>query len=419
MSTRPRWKRSLDHLKHTPGLARDTTVIAGLVVIGLASGGYILSQQRVAYPWDDSYTFAADFEEVPGISPGNGQEVRMAGVAVGDIVAADVTADGKARLTLKIADKGDRVYDNARLVLRPKSPLNEMYVEIAPGGPPGLPLPKDGVIPASQTEDPEQVDEVLQNLDEESRTAVGSLLAEADAALASAAVALPPGLEAADGTLTSLRPVVEQLATRRENVRLLVTALSDIAKVAGTDDARLATLVSDARATLGVLDRSDAQLDAALGQLPGVTDELRRATTAVTALADELDPALKALSGASEELPTALADLRKTVGTLDRTLDVAGPLVREARPLVADLRPLVADLRPLLGDVRAVTTRLDVATAELVEYLPDLKDFVYNTSSVMSLEDANGGILRGLLEISQDSLPASLPSIDGAKGTDR
>jgi phospholipid/cholesterol/gamma-HCH transport system substrate-binding protein len=410
--------RVLDHLKRTPGLPRDTAVVAGLVVLGLASGGYILSQQRVAYPWDDSFTFAAEFEEAPGISPGNGQEVRMAGVTVGDIVAADVTDDGTARLTLKIdQDRASRVYDNARLVLRPKSPLNEMYVEVAPGGAPGAPLAEGAVIPASQTEDPEQVDEVLQHLDEESRTALGSLLAESDAALASASVALPPGLEAADGTLTSLRPVVEQLATRRESLRQLVTALSDIASAAGADDARLARLVSDARATLAVLGRNRDELDASLGELPGVTDELRRATTAVDALTAELDPALDGLRAASTELPDALGTLRSTVQELDGTLDAAAPVLQGARPLVADLRPVVADLRPILSDVRAVTARADVATAQLVDYLPDLQDFVYNTTSVTSLEDANGGILRGLFQFSQTSVPAELPRID--EGTQR
>ena len=416
MST-SRARRALDRIKRTPGLGRDVGVLAGIIVLGLAVGGYILSQQRFTLPWDDAYTFVADFEEAPAVSPGQGQEVRMAGVPVGEIVAAELTDEGLARLTLRVDNRGDQVYDNARLVLRPKSPLNEMYVEVAAGGPPGSPLPEGGLIPAAQTEDPEQVDEVLQHLDEESRTAVGALLAEADAALATSAVALPPGLEAADATLEGLQPVVEQLATRRETLRKLVTALSDVARVAGEDDKRLTALVSDARATLAVLDRSDAELDSSLAQLPGVTDQLRRATAAVDTLTGELDPALDGLRAASDELPAAVEDLRSTVGRLDRTLDVAAPLVREARPLVNDLRPVVRDLRPVLTDVGAVTARLDVATAQLVEYLPDLKDFVYNTNSVMSLEDANGGILRGLLEISQDSLPAALPSIDGEGAT--
>ncbi len=415
-----RVKTLMEGIRRTPGLRRDTAVLAGLAVLGLASGGYILSQQRLALPWNDTFTFAADFTEAPGISPGNGQEVRMAGVTVGDITKATVTKSGKARLTFSIdPDKGSEVYDNARLVLRPKSPLNEMYVEVAAGGAPGKPLRQGGVIPDAQTEDPEQVDEVLQHLDEQSRTAVGSLLAEADVALAHAAVALPPGVEAADGTLTSLQPVVVELTKRRENIRKLVTSLSDIAKVAGSDDARLAALVRDSRSTLAVLDRSDAQLDASLAELPGVTAELKRATSSVSALSEELDPALDALSGAGKELPAALVQLRSTVGRLDTTLDAAGPLARQARPLVADLKPVVADLRPILDDVQAVTNRADVSTAQLVKYLPDVKDFVYNTTSVVSLEDANGGILRGLFELSDNSLPVALPSTTAKKGTTR
>lgn len=407
MSARTTYQR----LRATPGFGRDTLVIVAMITLGTLVGGYILANQRFSPPWADPYTAAAEFDEAPGISPGNGQEVRMAGVPVGDIVKADVTEDGKARLTFTVSDKGSKLYENATIVLRPKSPLNEMYLEIAPGGPPAKPLAEGSVLPTSQTQDPEQVDEVLQHLDEQSRTAIGALLAEADLGLANAGAALPPGLRAADATLDGLQPVVEQLRMRRENIRKLVTSLSDIATVAGKDDERLAALVRDARTTLKVLEERGADLDASLASLPGVTDELRRSTAAVEVLADELDPALEGLRAGSKDLPRALNDLRGTVGRLDSTLDVAGPLAREAVPVVRDLRPLIAGLRPSLTEVLRLSPRFDVATEQLVAYLPSLKDFVYNTNSITSLEDANGPILRGLFQTGPESLPVSLPSV--------
>src|SRR6185295_19123389 len=89
-------------IRATKGLGRDLAVIAGLLVLASAVGGYILSHQRVSFPWQEKVAYRADFEEAPGVAPGQGQEVRMAGVPVGEITKADFTRDGRARLTLTL-----------------------------------------------------------------------------------------------------------------------------------------------------------------------------------------------------------------------------------------------------------------------------------------------------------------------------
>jgi phospholipid/cholesterol/gamma-HCH transport system substrate-binding protein len=80
-------------------------------------------------------------------------------------------------------------------------------------------------------------------------------------------------------------------------------------------------------------------------------------------------------------------------------------VVRRARPVVADLRPLVRDANGALTDIRAVSRRLDLVTAALLPYLTDLQAFVNNTRSVGSVEDANGGIVRGLFLFAPSSVP--------------
>ena len=89
-------------IRATKGLGRDLAIIAGLVVLASAVGGYILSHQRVSFPWQEKVSYRADFEEAPGVAPGQGQEVRIAGVPVGEITKADITGDGRARLTLSL-----------------------------------------------------------------------------------------------------------------------------------------------------------------------------------------------------------------------------------------------------------------------------------------------------------------------------
>lgn len=400
-----RWERT----RSIPGLARDILAVAVLVSAAAVIGGILLANERVTWPWQHEFTFRAEFVAVPNIAPGRGQEVRIAGVPVGDVLHADVTNRGTAVLTLSVATP-DVVYDNARLVLRPKSPLNEMYVTVAPGGPPGQPLRDGALIPAAQTSEPVPVDDVLSHLDDRTRSALTAMLSESDVALAHAPANLPPGLRAADHTVTALRPVVESLHVRTDQIRTLSTALSEIATALGGNDVRLASVANSLQQTLGVVADNDQNLASSLDQLPGLTTDLRRASGNVSTLTGELNPTLDDLRAASGALPATLSRLEDTVGHIDSTVDAAGPFLDAARPVVGDLRPFVADVKDALGDLEPTTRRLDKFTSGLVPYLPDLKAFMAQTASLTSIHDANGGFLRARATVVPQMVPA-LPSV--------
>lgn len=401
------WERA----RNEPGLTRNLVVIAVLIALGSAVGGYFLSHQRFNPPWENKYSVYATFEEASAVSPGNGQEVRIAGVNVGDIRSASVSQDGEAVLEMRI-DHNHAVYDNATAVLRPKSPLNEMYIELDPGTPSGEKLSDGDRLPIANSQRPIQVDEVFAHLDKNTRAALTSLLSESDVALANAPESLPSGLGELNGVLGDLRPVVTQLSERRGTLAELVTALSRISDAVGRDDQRLARLANSLQRTLGTVAERGRPLDESLAQLPDLSRQLRSATSEVSGLAEELDPALDSVKAASDELPQSLSRFRESVDELDGFLDDARPVLAKARPVVADLRPAVSDLNHALGDLSPITQRLDPVTSGLLPYLNDLGAYVNNTNSVLSMRDANRGILRGQVNVSPQSLP--LPSLGGA-----
>lgn len=403
---------ALARAKAEPGLLKNLIVLGVLLVLGAGAGGIILANQRVDWPWESKHVFSATFEQTPGISPGNGQEVRIAGVPVGQITDAKVADGGHAVVQMTI-DDGQTVFDNARLVLRPKSPLNEMFIDINPGGPPAAPVADGAVLPVRNTARPVQIEEVLGHLDQNTRDALGSLLSESDVALASAPTELPKGLTAANGMLQKLQPVVAQLNTRRETLARLVTALSTISTAVGGNDQRLTGLADSLHTTLRSVAAQQKNLDSALSQLPGVSHSLRDSTGAVTALADQLDPTLDNVKAASGKLPDALQRLGGSVDQVDKTLDSARPFVAAARPVAADLRPLVDDVNASLGDLQPTTAHFDKVTGELLPYLTDLQAFVYNTNDVASLRDGNRGIFRGTTQVAPTSLPLPLQGLAG------
>lgn len=384
---------AVERMRNTPGLGRDVVLLVGLLALGVVVASYIFGNYHVIKPWDDKYEFAADFDEAPAIQLASRQEVRIAGVPVGRITAAEPTDGGNARLTLSL-DEGHDVYRNATLVLRSKTPLNVMYVMLDPGDPSAGELPEDGVIPVTQTERVVQPYELLDELDDRARAALTDLVTQADVALASAPKDLAPGLEATNGAATNFQGVVDALQKRRSNLRHLVTSVSQIATAAGRDDERLDELVTALQGTLAVVSRRDAELSSSLAMLPGVTTTLRNAMGDAKALTDELSPVLRKLHDSAEELPGAIEDLSGTVSSARELVTKARPVVREARPVVADLRPLTGDLRSALTDLGPVAANLPRATQRLVPWLDNLGGFVYNTSSSFSLGDVNGGIGR-------------------------
>jgi phospholipid/cholesterol/gamma-HCH transport system substrate-binding protein len=404
-----RMGRTWERVRTEPGLARNTFVTVALLVLGVVAGSIVLSQQRFIAPWQSRYVVYSTFQASPGISPGQGQEVRIAGVQVGQIIGADVDDAGQARLEMSMdKEYENKVYDNAHLVLRPKSPLNEMYIEMNAGGPPGKPMASGSVLPIGNSERPIQIDEVLGNLDDNARTMLTALLTESDVALTNAPKTLPAGLDAVRLVGNDLRPVSEQLALRKEKLRTLITALGEIAQAVGHDDKRLTSLGDGLQSTLGTLAGNQKDVESTVNQLPDLLSQLRNATEKVQGLADELDPTLRNLDKASDDLPRALKDLSKTSDKLSDVVDSANPFLDKAKPVAKDLRPFISEARKGTPALHDATKELDPITRAAIPYLPDLGAFIIQTRSIVSTTDANSGILRGEINASPQTAPPLL-----------
>ena len=96
------------------------------------------SNQRFYLPhWvpvvgSDFVDYKAQFSTAQSVTPGQGQTVQIAGVDVGDITKVDLV-DGRAVVTMKIRRKYTPIYKNATALLRPKTGLNDMVIELDPG----------------------------------------------------------------------------------------------------------------------------------------------------------------------------------------------------------------------------------------------------------------------------------------------
>src|SRR5262249_24086706 len=105
--------------------AREMLAASGLVVIGLAVAYVILSQQHYHWPWESFYEVKAEFSSAQAVTPGQGQMVTVSGVKVGDVAGVQLE-DGHAVVTLDIDERYAPIYNDAHMLLRPRTGLKDM-----------------------------------------------------------------------------------------------------------------------------------------------------------------------------------------------------------------------------------------------------------------------------------------------------
>ena len=159
-----------------------------MAVVGLAVGGYILSNQRFYLPsWvpvagSDFVDYEAELESAQAVVPGQGQTVNIAGVKVGEIGQVRLE-NGRAYVNMKIRRKYTPVYKDASILLRPKTGLKDMYLELDPGNARAGRLRPDGTIRVGDTVPDVNPDEIFAQLDGDTRAYLRILLSSGAEAL--------------------------------------------------------------------------------------------------------------------------------------------------------------------------------------------------------------------------------------------
>jgi phospholipid/cholesterol/gamma-HCH transport system substrate-binding protein len=378
-----------EYLGSRPGLGRNFMVIVAVIVLGVAVGGVVLSHEDLIFPWQHEVTYYADFSDASAIAPGQHQEVKVAGVHVGQIGSASVTSNGQAKVAMELTDTSIQIYGNATATLQAKTPLNEMYIELDPGTPAASLLRHGAVIPVSRTQSPVEVDQILQHLGPTTQNALRVLLSETNVAMSNSSAYLPKDLQNLNLTAQQLTPLNDALATRQKEIATLVSDLDHIGTAIGGNDARLTSVIDSAQTTLTVLADNNSALRQTLAALPGTTSAIGTSLAKVQALTGQLNPALDNLRAADATLPTALSKLNSTITTLKPTVDDLGPVVADGRPLVANLKSLLDTTNPALASVEEVSPLLNPITAYLSYDMPWLNGFFFHTASIGSVEQYN------------------------------
>jgi phospholipid/cholesterol/gamma-HCH transport system substrate-binding protein len=310
---------------------KDFIAVIALFLISGAVASVILSNQRLTLPsWvpaigKDFFELDAEMTTAQAVTPGQGQTVTIAGVEVGEISKVTLD-DGKGIVSMRLENRYSRVYRDAFALLRPKTGLKDMVVELTPGTPEAGRLKEGDRISVSQTAPDVNLDEILAQLDSDSRDYLRLLLNGAAEGLDGNGRNLANAIRRFEPLARDSRKVFEGLEDRRENIKRVIHNLSLLMEELGASDDQLASFVQSQNAVFKSFADQDAALRDALGELPGALGETNTALAKGEDLANELGPTLQALRPGARALGPTLTELR--------------PFLRDSLPIIRDeLRP--------------------------------------------------------------------------------
>jgi phospholipid/cholesterol/gamma-HCH transport system substrate-binding protein len=391
---------------------RELLAAIALIVIGSATAVVILSQQSYRWPWESSYEVKAEFTTAQAVTPGQGQQVSISGVKVGD-VAGVALENGHAMVTLKIDERYAPIYHDATMLLRPRTGLKDMEVVLDPGTPSSGEIPDGGTLPEANTQPDVNPDEVLSALDSDTRRYLAAAVDALGTGLRGNGTALRRLLVASEPTAAETRRLLGAFASRRDQIARLTHNLSEVASIAGDHEGDIRQTISYSSRALGALAKQDRALRTSLSLLPGTLDATDGVLRDARPLASELRPAARELTPAVRKLSGAFRPLRPLVREATPIVrDRLRPFVRAGVPALRELRPAAEALQGTATDLPAVVRRLNYIVNELVYNPPGSEEgylfwtpwFFHNSASMLSTQDANGAAWRGLVMFSCSTL---------------
>ena len=284
----------------------DFAAIVAVFALALGIAAYIMVNQdaRPSFPLieESPITLEAEFSDAQAVVPGQGQSVRVAGVQVGKIGSVELE-NGLAIVSMDIEPEyEDLVREDASALLRPRTGLKDMFVELDPGTKATPAMEEGGRISVENTAPDIDPDEILSALDTDTRAYLKLLVSGAGKGLDGNGDDLREVFKRLEPLHRDLARVQGAFADRREELAQLIHnygILTDELGRADTDLVRLVTASNDVFETLASV---DANISQTVAQLPGTLRTTENTLAKVDGLGEVLGPTLDDLRPAVESL---------------------------------------------------------------------------------------------------------------------
>jgi phospholipid/cholesterol/gamma-HCH transport system substrate-binding protein len=392
---------------------RDFTAILALLVAAIGVTAYILLHQPAFTFGRSYYHVSAEFQTAAAVTAGQGQSVDVAGVQVGEVAGVKLR-NGQAVVDMNIDTRYAPIYRDATLLLRPRTPLKDMYLALDPGTRAAGAIPNGGQLTSAATNPDVNFEEILSALDSDTRNYLLLLLGGGAQAFhdgnATGPAPSPAAVAALRGDFQRFAPLNREtsrlthlLVARRLNIRRSIHNLGVVTGAIGQVGGQLTSLVRTSDTNFSAISSQDAQLNDALTLLPGTLEQTTQTLGKAQTFANQSTIALSGL----QPFARALAPALKAAQPLFR--DTTSVIQNQLRPFAVAVQPVARVLAPAAEALAQATpplTRaigvLNVLFNELAYQPHGQPGYLFWASwlshiadSLTSRQDAQGAMLHG------------------------
>lgn len=400
--------------------------VVTMIVIAAIVGGYILAHENLKLPgWvpvlgRNYFVLKGEFQTAQAVTPGQGQAVTIAGAKVGEVASVGLR-NGVAVVTMHLTPKYSegRIFRDATMLLRPKTQLKDMTVELSPGEAASGQLHSGATIPLSQTAPDVNFDEFLAGLDGDTRAYLQELLAAAGEGLNGNSRNLSATLKRFDPAARDAELISRELRFRHQEIAHAIHNFRVFMEALGTKDQQLADLVQTSNAVFATFAQEDQSVQRTLQLLPGALTKTEHGLGKLATAFGLVGPTLADL----HPFATSLAPAQEAARASFKTTT---PIIaNEVRPFAREILPTIDALAPSTKDIAASFPKLASAFSVLNElfneiaYNPSKKQAgfgffaawgAHNLNSVLSSADAHGTLARSLTYLNCEVLPLLAPA---------
>jgi phospholipid/cholesterol/gamma-HCH transport system substrate-binding protein len=345
----------------------------GVIVVAVAAAAWLL------FAGDGGYRVTAEFVNAGQLV--NGNEVRVAGSAVGSVDEIKVNQRGHAEVSFTVDGDVAPLRRGTRAIIKQTSlsGIANRYIDLHLGPDGSEEIEDGGRLGADETETTVEVDQVFNLLDEETRGSLQDFIKGQATTLRGRGRELSAGIHYLNPALSTGSRLFEELT---EDEALLEEFLVDSARLVNTLASRrddLAGVVSNLDTTFGALGSQQEALAESIERLPPF---MRRANT-------------------------TFVNLRAALDDVDPLVDASKPVVRRLDPFLDRARLFARDAEPTFRDLSR-TIRRPGGTNDLIELI---RSFPPVARVAMNTRTVNGAPRRGAFPETADALRNAAPSI--------
>jgi phospholipid/cholesterol/gamma-HCH transport system substrate-binding protein len=397
------------------GHRKDTLAIVVLAFVGIVMMLGIFIQQKASLPsWlpvvgEEYEQITAEFSSAQAVTPGQGQAVDVAGVQIGKVTSVNLE-DGHAVIGMDIQPKYmELIHPNASFLLRPKTGLNDMIVEVEPGT--GSEHVESGHrFTLSQSEPNVNLDQFLASLDSDTRQYIQLLVAGGAQGIGGEGQSLR-----LSNALRRFQPFVHYVAKLNKAIAGRHVALSrvihDFGQLTGElsqHDAQIRQFVSSSDTALGNFANQQRSIQDALERFPAALRAANEGLSSSDRFSKVAYPALTKLLPQTQALtPAFKANTQLFEQTTAPIRDGIRPFTREIRPVLTHgaeaagpFEKSVRNFGHSIGGLNAFMNQLAYKPKGGESNLFYLAWLNHDFNAAFNLQDASGPILRASLLIS-------------------